>query len=233
MGLILNLETATKICSVSLAESGKVIAIEEEQHGEYIHAEKLTVFVSSVMKKAKLSLNEVDAIAVSMGPGSYTGLRIGVSAAKGLCYALDIPLIGVSTLKQMALSAARDLKNRVPQNTLFCPMIDARRMEVYCAVYNNGNEAVEEVEAKIIDPNSFNEILSAHPVYFFGDGADKCKDTLSTHPNAVFVDNYYPSAAGMAPLSEESFGSACFENVAYFEPYYLKDFVTTIPKKKF
>ena len=233
MALILNLETATKICSVSLAESGKIIAIEEEQHGEYIHAEKLTVFVSSVMKKANLSLNQIDAIAVSMGPGSYTGLRIGVSAAKGFCYALDIPLIAVSTLKQMASSAARDLKNKVPQNTLFCPMIDARRMEVYCAVYNTRLEAVEEIQAKIIDENSFNDILSAHPVYFFGDGAEKCKDKLGAHPNAFFVDSYYPSAAGMAPLAEESFDSACFENVAYFEPYYLKDFVTTIPKKKF
>lgn len=232
MALILNLETATKVCSVSLSKEGEVLAF-QEHHGEYAHAEKLTVFVSDVLKQTGTSFNQLDAIAVSKGPGSYTGLRIGVSAAKGFCYALDIPLIGINTLEQMALTAIKNLDSSVPRNALFCPMIDARRMEVYCAVFDTENKTVEETQAKIIDADSFNNLLSNHTVYFFGDGAFKCKDILSIYPNAQFLDNVFPTARAMASLSESSFNTKQFEDMAYFEPYYLKDFVGTIPKKKF
>ena len=167
-----------------------------------------------------------------MGPGSYTGLRIGVSFAKGFCYGLDIPLIGVSTLRQMALSAAVKLKNQAPLNALFCPMIDARRMEVYCAIYDLDNQIVQDTEAKIIDQDSFSDLLGEHRVYFFGDGAPKCKEQLTTHANTFLYPGINPSAEFMIPFSEKAFQDEDFQNVAYFEPYYLKDFVSTIPNKK-
>ncbi|HET6243190.1 MAG: tRNA (adenosine(37)-N6)-threonylcarbamoyltransferase complex dimerization subunit type 1 TsaB [Bacteroidetes bacterium] len=231
MALILNLESATQVCSVSISNNGEVVAI-KEHHGEYAHAEKLTVFVSDVLKQAGLTMDRLHAISVSMGPGSYTGLRIGVSAAKGFCYALDIPLIAVSTLQQMALSAALKLKNTSP-DVLFCPMIDARRMEVYCAVFNKENVLIQEIEAKIIQDDSFNDLLARNKIYFFGDGSQKCKDLLGANPNAFFLNEVYPSSATMAPLAENSFNKRMFVDTAYFEPYYLKDFVSTVPKKKF
>ena len=228
MALILNLETATKVCSVAIGKDGSLLAL-KEYHGEYSHAEKLTVFVEEVLQEAGLKINDLDAIAVSKGPGSYTGLRIGVSTAKGFCFALDKPLIAISTLQSMANKPAlREGRG----GELLCPMIDARRMEVYCAFYDINNSLVRAIAAEIIDEHSFEDVLQKHKVIFFGDGAEKCKAVLSKHPNAIFVDNIFPSATDMIALSESAFQNKQFEDVAYFEPYYLKDFVTTIPKKK-
>lgn len=224
MSLILGIETATKICSVALSGNGKLLALKEEG-GAYSHSEKLTVFIQEILKQAGKSLKDLDAVAVSKGPGSYTGLRIGVSAAKGLCYGLDIPLISVSTLKAMALNKS------LPKKVLYCPMIDARRMEVYTALFDENNIEVEPISAKIIDEDSFAEELKEHQIIFFGDGADKCKETLGGNPNAIFSDKGLPSAEFVNQIALEKFSKQDFEDVAYFEPFYLKDFVATTPKK--
>ncbi|CAN5463712.1 tRNA (adenosine(37)-N6)-threonylcarbamoyltransferase complex dimerization subunit type 1 TsaB [soil metagenome] len=229
MALILNLETATTVCSVSLARDGKLIAL-KEINGDYSHAENLTVFVEAVCKQASVSLADVDAIAVSKGPGSYTGLRIGVSTAKGLCYSLDKPLIAVDTLQYMAIAQKLIVNVTLsgvegPQSSFFCPMIDARRMEVYCALYDSQGNQIKETAAEIIDENSFADLLSKHTIYFFGDGSAKCKETFSNNSNAVFIDDVVPSAKNMITFSEQAYNSKQFEDVAYFEPFYLKDFV--------
>lgn len=229
MALILNLETATTVCSVSLAKDGKLLAL-KEQNGDYSHAENLTVFIEDVCKQANISLKEVDAIAVSKGPGSYTGLRIGVSTAKGLCYSLDKPLIAVDTLQYMAI-AQKLLVNvtlsgvEESQSSLFCPMLDARRMEVYCAIYDLDGKQIKETAAEIIDEHSFSSLLNEHTIYFFGDGAAKCKETFSQNSNAIFINDVVPSAKNMISLSEQAYNAKQFEDVAYFEPFYLKDFV--------
>lgn len=219
MAIILNIETATKNCSVSLAENGKVIALQELNNGNYSHAEKLHVFIQDVLKKANKSLKNVDAIAISKGPGSYTGLRIGVSSAKGLCYALDIPLIATNTLKTLALQVDK-------QNGIIVPMLDARRMEVYSAVFSSDNKMLREIQAQVLDETSFAEYLNNQKVYFIGDGVPKTREII-THKNAFFIDDKLPSANEMAQLSYDKFVNNDFENVAYFEPFYLKDFVTT------
>lgn len=240
MALILNIETATTVCSVSLAKDGKLLSI-KEQNGDYSHAENLTLFIEDVCKQANVSLPQVDAIAVSKGPGSYTGLRIGVSTAKGLCYSLDKPLIAVDTLRYMALAVSfRDVTLSVSpraeskgegntdenrKTSLFCPMLDARRMEVYCAIYNSEGNVIKETTAEIIDENSFSTFLSEHTIYFFGDGSAKCKETFSKNPNAIFIDDVVPSAKDMIALSEKAYNEMRFEDIAYFEPFYLKDFV--------
>lgn len=224
MALILNLETATTVCSVALAKDGQVIA-SKEQHGDYSHAENLTLFIEAVLKQAKLSLTDVDAIAISKGPGSYTGLRIGVSTAKGLCYSLNKPLIAIDTLQHLALAGATELGTTAVADSLFCPMIDARRMEVYCGVYDKNNKEVKPVAAEIIDEQSFSGLLNDHTIYFFGDGAMKCKNVLDKNPNAVFLDRVVISAKSMAMLAEKAFWEKRFEDTAYFEPFYLKDFV--------
>ena len=188
MPLILNIETATEVCSVALSRDGKLLSIRESKNG-YTHAENITLFISEVIQEACVSLNDVDAIAVSKGPGSYTGLRIGTSTAKGICFALDKPLIAVPTLKALTLGAVNKLSivNR-QLSILFCPMLDARRMEVYCAVYDSDVNEVESTSAKIIEENSFQDLLGSSPIYFFGNGAMKCKSII-THPNAKFADN--------------------------------------------
>jgi len=225
MALILNLETATTVCSVSLAKDGKLIAL-KEINGNYSHAENLTLFVEDVFKQAGLKLNDVDAIAVSKGPGSYTGLRIGVSTAKGLCYALDKPLIAINTLQHMAFAITNNILHIIPPpKTLYCPMIDARRMEVYCALFDEDNNFVMPTAALIIDEHSFDEYLKDYVICFFGDGAAKCKQVLSADKNALFIEDIFPSAKNMILLSEEAFNKNQFEDVAYFEPFYLKDFV--------
>jgi len=225
VALILNLETATTVCSVSLAKDGELLAF-KEINGDYSHAENLTLFIEDVFKQAGLKLNTIDAVAVSKGPGSYTGLRIGVSTAKGLCYSLDKPLIAINTLEHISLSLSKTLNSQLSTlNSLFCPMLDARRMEVYCAIYDSQNKNVMPTAALIIDGNSFAEYLKENTVYFFGDGAAKCKQTLSGNKNAVFIDNILPSAKNMITLSEKAFNKKQFEDVAYFEPFYLKDFV--------
>lgn len=225
MTKILGLETSTKICSVAISDGNKLLALKEEG-GEYSHSEKLTVFIQDVLKEAGLELKNVDAVAVSKGPGSYTGLRIGVSVAKGLCYALNKPLIAVDTLQAMALKMSLTEKS-----DLFCPMIDARRMEVYTALYDGANRIVEPVSAKIIDEISFAAELNNKKVVFFGDGADKCKEILGSNPNAIFSDKGLPSAKFINQIALEKFSKKEFEDVAYFEPYYLKDFVGTKAKK--
>lgn len=224
MSLILGIETSTKICSVAISSGEKLLALEEEG-GEYSHSEKLTVFIQKVLAKAKLELNDIDAIAVSKGPGSYTGLRIGVSVAKGLCYALNKPLIAVDTLQAMARNPLLNHEG------LYCPMIDARRMEVYTALYDGNNNSVTPITAKIIDENSFNEELKSQKIIFFGDGAEKCATTLGENSNAIFSDEGLPSAEFVNQIASSKFKNKNFEDVAYFEPYYLKDFVGTTPKK--
>ena len=224
MSLILCLETATTVCSVALASDGKLLAIKED-NAKYSHAETITLYIEEVMKQAGKSLQELDAIAVSMGPGSYTGLRIGVSTAKGLCYALDKPLIATPTLKSMALSQLPTPDSRLP--TLLCPMIDARRMEVFCAIYNEALNEVRKTTAEIITENSFSDLLKDHRLIFFGDGAAKCKALLAGHPNVVFVADVFPSSKSLVPLAQERYEKQQFEDVALFEPYYLKDFFDT------
>lgn len=191
------------------------------------HAALLSVFIAEAMEFLKLPSKKLDAIAVSSGPGSYTGLRIGVSTAKGLCYGLDIPLIAVSTLEVLTANALQIAETTA--DVLFCPMIDARRMEVYAAFYNADGIIQREISADIIDENSYSEILTSNRVYFFGNGAEKCKTTL-THPNARFIDGMYPLAQNMIVLAEKAYAEKKFVDVAYFEPFYLKEFYTTAAK---
>ncbi|PQB08155.1 tRNA (adenosine(37)-N6)-threonylcarbamoyltransferase complex dimerization subunit type 1 TsaB [Polaribacter filamentus] len=223
MSIILNIETATKNCSVSIADKGKILAIKELNNGNYSHAEVLHPFIVDILREANITSDLIDAVAVSKGPGSYTGLRIGVSAAKGLCFAFDKPLISLDTLTSLSHSIAID-------NGFIVPMIDARRMEVYAAVFNQKNQFIREIKADIIDESSFSEYLKIGKVYFLGDGSQKCKETI-LHENAIFVDDKFPSAREMAQLSYDKFKISDMENVAYFEPFYLKDFVV-IPEKK-
>lgn len=230
MALILNLETSTKVCSVALGKDSELLAL-KELHDDYSHAEKLTLFIQDALEVAGVTIKELDAIAVSKGPGSYTGLRIGVSTAKGLCYSLEKPLIAVSTLKAMARDPALLPQGEDLGGVLFCPMIDARRMEVYNAFYDKDNKEIREVAADIVDENSYRNILEKHQVIFFGDGAAKCKAVLEKHENALFNDEVFPSAKNMIAISGEKFNRQQFEDVAYFEPYYLKDFVAGKPKK--
>lgn len=225
MSLILGIETSTKICSVAISDGGKLLALKEEG-GEYSHSEKLTVFIQDILKEAGLQLENIDAVAVSKGPGSYTGLRIGVSVAKGLCYALNKPLISVDTLQAMALGMSK-----AENADLYCSMIDARRMEVYTALYDSNNKIVESVSAKIIDENSFSKKLKENQIMFFGDGSEKCKESLGGNSNTIFSDKGLPSAQYVNQIALEKFNNQEFEDVAYFEPYYLKDFIATTPKK--
>lgn len=230
MAIILCIETATKACSVALIKDGEVLSI-REQSVQYSHSELVTVYIEEILFETGISLSDLDAVAVSKGPGSYTGLRIGVSAAKGLCFGLDIPLIGVNTLQSMAAGINLDANGLSIDKVLFCPMLDARRMEVYFAVYDINNTEIQQPQALIINENSFSDILKNHLVYFFGDGSTKCKDKI-IHENAIFLDNHEPSARYMAAIAQLYFEQAKFENVAYFEPYYLKDFVAGAPKVK-
>ena len=231
MSIILGIETSTKICSVALSKNNQLLALEEEG-GDYSHSEKLTVFIQKVLKRAGLDLKDVDVIAVSKGPGSYTGLRIGVSVAKGLCYSLNKPLIAVDTLQAMARNPSLILPpEEMMRGVLYCPMIDARRMEVYTALYNRENEMVEPITAKIIDENSFSRVLASHKIVFFGDGSAKCKEVLSTNSNTIFNEEGFPSAQYINQIAIEKYKRQEFEDVAYFEPYYLKDFIATTPKK--
>jgi tRNA threonylcarbamoyladenosine biosynthesis protein TsaB len=223
LAIILNIETATKNCSVSIAKDGVVLAIKELNNGNYSHAEVLHPFIVAILKEANISTSNIDAVAVSKGPGSYTGLRIGVSAAKGLCFAFDKPLISIKTLESLANSIS-------VEEGIILPMLDARRMEVYAAVFNKDHQQIREIKAEIIDENSFLEYLETDKVFFLGDGAHKCKEII-THKNAFFIDDKFPSAKEMASLSYLKHKKNDIEDVAYFEPFYLKDFVA-IPEKK-
>jgi len=235
MAAILSIETATPLCSVALSTKGKVIA-HRETFEEKSHAARLTVFIEEILKEKGLRVDNLDAIAVGKGPGSYTGLRIGVSTAKGLCYGSEIPLIAVSTLKILYKQAYDLLRDRgqigdESENMLFCPMIDARRMEVFTCLYDTSGKETEAVSAKIIVQESYADLLSSCKIIFFGSGMEKCRGILS-HRNAVFLDHIYPMASTLAQLAEQSYLSKEFENLAYFEPFYLKDFVATIPGNK-
>lgn len=227
MSTILQIETATAVCSVALSVNGETIAL-KEQATPNIHAASLTLFIEEVMAMAKLKYQDLDAVAVSKGPGSYTGLRIGVSTAKGLCFALDKPLIAIETLKMMADGFLQQHHN---YGGLICPMIDARRMEVFTAVYTHELLEFEDVNAKIVDEKSFILELDSHFVTFIGDGASKCEPVLN-HQNAHFSKGNYNSAANMSRLANNAFIEQRFEDVAYFEPFYLKEFVFTTPKNK-
>ncbi len=231
MALILNIETSGEICSVALVKDAQTVAL-EEIHKANMHSELLTVFVEKVFKKAGTTANALDAVAVSKGPGSYTGLRIGVSACKGIAYAKSIPMIGINTLKAMAWGMLQKIKseNKPTDNILLCPMTDARRMEVYSAFYNSNLDEIKTVSADIIDENSYADFLSNHKLVFFGSGAEKCSNTI-VHENAVFRNDFALSAKLLAALSEQAFQARQFEDTAYFEPFYLKNFVAQIPTK--
>jgi tRNA threonylcarbamoyladenosine biosynthesis protein TsaB len=230
MPKILHIETATQICSVALSKDDIIIASKSSDE-KNAHSRILTVYIDEILKASGIRIQELDAIAVSMGPGSYTGLRIGVSTAKGLCYSLDKPLISVSTLQAMAWGMAERMGSEI-SNTLFCPMIDARRMEVYSAIFDQSNKQVRKILAEVIDENSFTELLQTNEVLFAGDGAGKCKEILSNSPNVHFIDDFVPSANYMASIASDKFQKKDFEDVAYFEPFYLKDFIAGPPKVK-
>lgn len=230
MAYILSIETATPVCSVALSAGNQVVAVKESDV-KNSHAEIVTVFIDELLKENRIKTSSIEAVAVSKGPGSYTGLRIGVSTAKGLCYSLDIPLIAIGTLQSMAWGMACKLEDELEPSTLYCPMIDARRMEVYCALFDKENKEVLETNAKIVDQNSFSDYLEKSKIVFFGDGAAKCQEIL-THPNAVFIEDLHPSAIDLAAIAHLRFQNEQFEDVAYFEPFYLKDFIAGIPKVK-
>lgn len=219
MSLLLNIETSTTLCSVSIAKEGKIIAVKEINQG-YTHAENLHVFIEEVLKKAGKTPKDLNAIAVGGGPGSYTGLRIGVSAAKGLAFALQIPLIAINTLQTMAATAIHQNRSDV----LFCPMLDARRMEVYTAIFDSDLNTVKETSPQIISEEDLNFFNVGKPICFFGDGMPKCQDLLKKIPSSSFVDDITPSAIGLAELAYQKHQTGDFENVAYFEPFYLKNF---------
>lgn len=237
--MILCLETSTAVCSVALVDNSNVIALRESLDGQN-HAEKITIFIDEVMKEANISYNELEAIAVSKGPGSYTGLRIGVSTAKGLCYAMEKPLIAIDTLAAMTEGFLdnnfdndhdTNIKS-LPSSSIFCPMIDARRMEVYSAFFTGDMKKISETEALIIDENSFSDLKLNHHLYLFGDGADKLISLFENEENITVIEKFHCSAAYMARLAEEAFKNNDFVDTAYFEPFYLKDFVPGIPKVK-
>lgn len=220
MAYILQIETSTASCSVALAEAGRTIAV-KELNEKNIHASSVTLFVQEVLSLKNLTIRDLQAVAVSMGPGSYTGLRIGVSVAKGICYGLDIPLIAIETLMAMSVRVSEEYARKVD---LLCPMIDARRMEVYTAVFTHELDCISTTEAKIIDEHSFEDLLSNNRILFFGDGALKCKEVLNSR-NALYKDVFSNSASDLSRLAFEKFQKQAFENVAYFEPHYLKDFI--------
>jgi tRNA threonylcarbamoyladenosine biosynthesis protein TsaB len=227
MACILNIETSTDVCSVAVSDEFQVVWKEEDHSGPN-HSVSLGVFVEKALAYIAGSGLKLDAVAVSSGPGSYTGLRIGLSTAKGVCYGSDAKLISVPTLK--VLCAPILLGGEIEEDALLCPMIDARRMEVYAAIYDRSLNEVRATQADIVDADTYKMFLDERPVYFFGNGAKKCKDII-VHPNARFIDNIEPLAKNMHTLAERSFKAEHFEDVAYFTPFYLKEFHATTPKK--
>jgi tRNA threonylcarbamoyladenosine biosynthesis protein TsaB len=225
MGVILNLETATKVCSVNLAKDGQLLAVKEFKSDKFSHSENLNLFIQDVMSAADMQFKDLDAVAVSKGPGSYTGLRIGVSTAKGLCYALDIPLISVNSLQALAA-----LKKGVAKYTI--PMFDARRMEVYSTVFDEDLNEIEPVKAVVLEKDSYQSFVNKDRTLFLGPGAEKYQNVLK-HPNVIFDLQTEVSSIGMVKLSEQKYALKQFEDVAYFEPYYLKEFIAGLPKKMF
>jgi len=245
MAYILHLETATKVCSVSLSKDGVLISIREDLNGQN-HASLINSFIESALKDGGIGFKELDAIAVSQGPGSYTGLRIGVSSAKGLCYALGIPMIALPTLQSMTATLlmssewmkayekliidGKAVNADIP--LLFCPMIDARRMEVYNALYNKNLEQTRDTKADIIDEASFDVFAGKNQIVFFGDGAAKCKEIIGNKHFAFFFDTFQVSSSGMVDIAFKAYLNKEFVNTAYFEPFYLKNYVAAPPKVK-
>ncbi|MCI1680942.1 MAG: tRNA (adenosine(37)-N6)-threonylcarbamoyltransferase complex dimerization subunit type 1 TsaB [Bacteroides sp.] len=228
MSCILHIETSTSICSVAVSEDGQNIFTKEDLNGPS-HAVSLGVFVDEALSFADNHAMPINAVAVSCGPGSYTGLRIGISMAKGVCYGRDLPLIAIPTLKVQCVPVLL-YHEELPEDALLCPMIDARRMEVYAAIYDRALKPIRDIAADIVDENIYKPFLDEHLVYFFGDGANKCKGKI-THPNAYFIDDIHPLAKMMFPLAEKAMAEKDFKDVAYFEPFYLKEFVASKPKK--
>ncbi|UXP33912.1 tRNA (adenosine(37)-N6)-threonylcarbamoyltransferase complex dimerization subunit type 1 TsaB [Reichenbachiella agarivorans] len=225
MAIILSIDTSTKSGSVALVQNQQVIG-SQQYNIDKSHSSLLHVMIDQLMTNTGISLKEVDAIAISEGPGSYTGLRIGTSAAKGLCYSLDIPLVAVNTLEGMAYQVHK----YAPQVDMYAPMIDARRMEVYTALFNAKFECVSETEPMIINETSFAKELEGNKILFFGDGAAKCQASIQ-HPNALFIGDVHPCAVDMGILGERKYDQSLFENVVSFEPFYLKEFRLATAKK--
>ncbi len=228
MSCILHIETSTEVCSVALSQDGVCLHEEVDANGPS-HAQVLAGYVQEAVSFADSHAIPIDAVAVSKGPGSYTGLRIGVSEAKGVAYGRDAKLLAVPTLKLLTVPVLLG-KEELPDDALLCPMVDARRMEVYCAVYDRALREVRPTRAIVVEAGTFDDLLNEHPVYFMGNGADKCAE-LITHPNARFVKGVKPLARHMVPLAEMAMARSEFEDVAYFEPFYLKEFVATQSKK--
>lgn len=226
MSFILSIETSARVCSVAIHNQGKLV-VTKEIHVEHSHAGKLTVLIDEVIQESAIQPKQLEAIAVSAGPGSYTGLRIGTSTAKGLCYALDVPLIALSSLELLA----NQMNAQNTSRAYLCPMIDARRMEVYCEVFDPYLNSVQPIEAKVIDSESFTDLLARHRIIFFGDGSDKCKDQIM-HPNAIFIPGVYAAAAEMGVPVYKRFQNRQFENLVDFEPRYLKEFMIKKPAVK-
>lgn len=237
MPLLLHIETTTKACSAGLSRDGRMIALRESVDKDYAHSSLLTVFIEELFQTCKIKPSQLDGVAVSSGPGSYTGLRIGVSAAKGLCYALDLPLIAVNTMKSLTVVAKNHIqtqsKELIPdiEEALFCPMLDARRMEVYYSLFDSDLNLIRKTEAAIIDGHSFEKELAIQQIVFFGDGAEKCRAVIQNE-NAMFLQDIWPSATGMVEDAEQQWKAQKFVNLAYFEPFYLKDFVAGKPRVK-
>lgn len=226
MACILNIETSTDVCSVAVSQEGAIIWSDEDRTGPN-HAVKLGTFVDEALSFSDNHAIPLDAVAVSCGPGSYTGLRIGVSMAKGICYGRNVPLIAVHTLPLMTVPVL--LYHELEEDALLCPMLDARRMEVYASLYDRSLKEIRPIHADIVDQDTYKEYLD-RPVYFFGNGAAKCMETIN-HPNAHLIPDIVPLAKYMLPLAEKRFLNEQFEDVAYFTPFYLKDFVAKAPKK--
>lgn len=228
MSCILNIETSTDVCSVAISDNGQVI-FNKEDHSGPNHAVKLGVYVDEALSFIDAHGISLEAVAVSCGPGSYTGLRIGVSMAKGICYGRDVKLISIPTLKLMAVPVLLG-EHPAEEDALIVPMLDARRMEVYAKVMDRALKEVRPIQADIVDAETYKEYLDRGTVYFFGNGAEKCMEVIN-HPNARLVKGIEPLAKNMAPLAEKRFVEGKFEDVAYFVPFYLKDFVAKMPKK--
>ena len=229
--MILCLETATPVCSVALNSACCTLAMRETE-GQNAHSEKITNFIREVTEEAKIDYPQLDAVAVSQGPGSYTGLRIGVSTAKGICYAADLPLMAIDTLEAMAYGMKDKLGSQIGPDDLLIPMIDARRMEVYASVFDANLNKINDTAALVIDENSFEDLRKDHRLWLFGDGAPKLSKLFENQPNIHIIDGFKPSAAYMKVLAERALQQQQFVDVAYFEPFYLKDFIAGKPHVK-
>ena len=229
--MILCLETATPVCSVALNSACCTLAMRETE-GQNAHSEKITNFIHEVMEEAKINYPQLDAVAVSQGPGSYTGLRIGVSTAKGICYAADLPLMAIDTLEAMAYGMKDKLGSQIGPDDLLIPMIDARRMEVYASIFDANLNRINDTAALVIDENSFEDLRKDHRLWLFGDGAPKLSKLFENQPNINIIDGFKPSAAYMKVLAEQALLKQQFVDVAYFEPFYLKDFIAGKPHVK-